>query len=134
MNETYGNGDMLFSQMMMTINIYDYTTGRLLTQMATDKPLVTNATLKMDVEYPLFNLKDGKFRVDWASEYNIDKDVQTVLVNYIPKTGTMNLKKDTVQGILDKLTNVMNDLYKVSDEESYKVLNSVYEKYTKLLQ
>lgn len=134
MNETYGNGDMLFSQMMMTINIYDYTTGRLLTQMATDKPLVTNATLKMDVEYPLFNLKDGKFRVDWASEYNIDKDVQTVLVNYIPKTGTMNLKKDTVQGILDKLTNVMNDLYKVSDEESHKVLNSVYEKYTKLLQ
>lgn len=134
MNETYGNGDRLFSQMMMTINIYDYTTGRLLTQMATDKPLVTNTTLKMDVEYPLFNLKDGKFRVDWASEYNIDKDVQTVLVNYIPKTGTMNLKKDTVQGILDKLTNVMNDLYKVSDEESHKVLNSVYEKYTKLLQ
>lgn len=133
MNETYGNGDRLFSQ-MMTINIYDYTTGRLLTQMATDKPLVTNTTLKMDVEYPLFNLKDGKFRVDWASEYNIDKDVQTVLVNYIPKTGTMNLKKDTVQGILDKLTNVMNDLSKVSDEESYKVLNSVYEKYTKLLE
>lgn len=134
MNETYGNGDRLFSQMMMTINIYDYATGRLLTQMATDKPLVTNTTLKMDVEYPLFNLKDGKFRVDWASEYNIDKDAQTVLVNYIPKTGTMNLKKDTVQGILDKLTNVMNDLYKVSDEESHKVLNSVYEKYTKLLQ
>lgn len=113
------------------ISMYDYTSGKIVSEFYSDKAITANKEIVIDVVNNFMKIKDALYKVNWASSVKDNK--QTIIATYVDNTGTKIVNADKLKAIIEKLNDVANDIYDISDADTYKRVYILKEYYTRLL-